>query len=536
MHARHSHSSSARLAAALAALLTPLASAQAPISTELALVDTLGQPVQVLSPPGDPRLFVVELEGAVRLAQAGGVSSTPFLDVSGDVQLSIWSGLRAAVFHPDYAANGFVYVFYDAASSQGGANDAEGVIDRFTVSASDPDVVDPTSRVEIFRFYQPVTFHGGGCMKFGQDGLLYFAIGDGGGGSGDPDCNAQNPALVLGKMLRIDVDTAFPYAIPPDNPFVADPAYRDEIWHTGLRHPWRWSFDRLTGDMYITDVGQHDREELDIVPAGVSGLNFGWKMMEGTTCYNALGCPGTTPACGAVTLTPPSFEYDTGPGCSIIGGYVYRGSSVSGLDGQYMFGDYCTGAIWTLEWDGAGGVTNVLDRTTELGGPFNLLSSFGEDADGELYLVVQSGEIHRIVQGCAAVDYCAAAPNSVGPGADLSWSGSSSLTANDFTLEITSAPPGQPGLFYYGPSAISVPFGEGTRCVGGTTSRLNPPVFLDASGATSRLFDFASPPAGSGPGEVTAGELVRIQFWYRDPAGGGAGFNLSDALSAVFCP
>lgn len=230
-------------------------------------------------------------------------------------------------------------------------------------------------------------------------------------------------------MLRLDVDGAFPYAVPADNPFVGNPAVRDEIWHLGLRHPWRWCFDEANGDMWIADVGQVTQEELNYVPAGTSGLNFGWKVMEGTHCIGTSGCPGTQGGCGDAGYTTPILtQGTTTENCSIAGGFVYRGSALPAEQGNYFFGGYCTGDVWSMKYDGST-ITDFTERNTELGQFFFFLTAFGIDDEGEIYILLQTGEVYKIVEGCAPpTNYCPANTNSAGTAASISMTGTSSIS------------------------------------------------------------------------------------------------------------
>jgi Glucose / Sorbosone dehydrogenase len=257
-------------------------------------------------------------------------------------------------------------------------------------------VADPASEFVIITIAQPYANHNGGMLAFGpNDGYLYIGMGDG-GGSNDQDGRAQDPGQLLGKMLRIDVDGGSPYAIPPSNPFAGPGLPLDEIWAIGTRNPWRWSFDRLTGDLFIGDVGQGQREELDFQPASSpGGENYGWRCMEGFRCTGWSGC-----TCNDSSLTLPIFDYTHSDGCSVIGGYVYRGCAVPDLQGTYFFADYCSARIWSFRYDGSA-MTEFQERTTELdpsGSPsIGSITSFGEDGLGELYIVDQGGELFKIV-------------------------------------------------------------------------------------------------------------------------------------------
>jgi glucose/arabinose dehydrogenase len=285
-------------------------------------------------------------------------------------------GLLGLAFHPNFVGNGFFYVNY----IDGSGNTK---VSRFTASTIGP--VNPDTEAVVLSLAQPASNHNGGHLAFGPDGYLYIGTGDGGGG-GDPFGNGQNGQTLLGAMLRIDVDAAFPYAVPSDNPSVGNPNVRDEIWAIGLRNPWRYSFDRDTGDLYIADVGQNDYEEVNFQPAtSPGGENYGWARMEGKHCY-PIGS-----SCSATGLTLPIHEYDHSLGCSVTGGYVYRGIESPSMLGVFIYGDFCTGRIWgSFPSDGG-------PRTVEELGQFNILiSAFGEDESGEHYVLNKSGELYRL--------------------------------------------------------------------------------------------------------------------------------------------
>jgi len=377
-------------------LMTASAQNTASLSTEL-VADGFSRPLFVGSPSGDSRLFVVEQGGLIRIIKDGVVLPIPFLDIKSRISSSGERGLLGLAFHPDYAANGFFYVDYTNPSG-------DTVIAQFSVSANDPDVADPASDVQLLMIPQPFSNHNGGMIAFSPaDGFLYIGMGDGGSGN-DPGNRAQEITdQLLGKILRIDVDSDdFPqdpdrnYAIPVDNPFV-NIVGDDEIWAYGVRNPWRWSFDRETADLWIGDVGQANREEVDFQPAdSVGGENYGWRCMEGFRCTGLSGC-----VCDDSSLTLPIHDYTHNPECSITGGYIYRGESIPLLRGAYFFADFCSAKIWSMRYDGM----NVFDfqvRTAELdpGNGLNIrgINSFGEDAEGNLYIVDQSGgEIFRII-------------------------------------------------------------------------------------------------------------------------------------------
>jgi hypothetical protein len=306
-------------------------------------------------------------------------------------------GLLGMAFHPDYANNGYFFVNY---TNSGGST----VIARYQVSGSNPNVASPSSATTVMTISQPYTNHNGGCIQFGPDGYLWIGTGDGGSG-GDPGNRAQDiTGQLLGKMLRINVDS-LPYTIPASNPFVGTTG-DDEIYSYGWRNPWRFSFDSLTGDFYSADVGQNAWEEVDVVGGsdGIGG-NFGWRCYEGDHTYNTSGCPSSS------TMIFPVHEYAQGGSpyrCSITGGVVYRGSEIPDLQGTYFFGDYCSNQIWSFVWDGGDGINSLQDRTSELApnaGSIASISSFGEDADGNIYICDLGGEVF-VIQADAPTGAC----------------------------------------------------------------------------------------------------------------------------------
>jgi cysteine-rich repeat protein len=347
----------------------------------------LDQPLFVTAPPHDvSRIFIVEKTGRIKVVKWGALLPTPFLDLHTQVSNGSEQGVLGLAFHPNYVNNGRFFVDYTDTSGNT-------VVSQFQVSAN-PDVAAP-SETAILHVTQPFANHNGGDIIFGPDGFLYIALGDG-GSAGDPQGNGQNTNTLLGKLLRIDVDSASPYASPPSNPFFGATPGLDEIWAYGLRNPWRFSFDRLNGDLYIGDVGQDSWEEVDYQPASSSGgQNYGWNVMEGTHCFNPSS------GCNQTGLTLPVLEYPHNPGCSITGGYVYRGCMMPDLRGTYFYGDFCAAFIRTFQIVN-GTPTNLQDRTADLasgGSVINSLSSFGEDARGELYICDLGGEVFKIVPG-----------------------------------------------------------------------------------------------------------------------------------------
>jgi len=333
------------------------------------LITGLQRPVD-LQADGSGRLFVIEKVGRIRIIENDQLLESPFLDISDHVgSSSNEQGLLGLAFHPGYQENGRFFVNYTDTNG-------DTVIARFQVS-NDPNVVDPNSEVKLLGVDQPFANHNGGGLAFGPDGYFYIGLGDG-GSQGDPNGNAQNTDVLLGKMLRLDVDSAEPYAVPADNPF------GNEVWAYGFRNPWRFSFDKSTADLYIGDVGQNQWEEIDFLAAGSpGGTNFGWDHREGAHDFEGGGPEG---------MIDPVAEYSHPEGgCSVTGGYVYRGSMPE-WNGIYLYGDYCTGMIWGLIRSDSGWQSQLL---------FDLdvnITSFGQDASGELYLVSDNGGIFRFAR------------------------------------------------------------------------------------------------------------------------------------------
>jgi len=349
------------------------------------VANSLG-PVTSIANAGDGRLFLTTQTGRILIVENGTPRSQPFLDIRDRITTGGERGLLSVAFHPRYAENGFFFVDYT--NLQGNT-----VIARYQVSAANPDQADPASERILLTIEQPYSNHNGGELQFGPDGYLYIGMGDGGSGF-DPQCRAQNPDTLLGKLLRIDVDqnVANPpyYGIPASNPFRGPGAPLDEVWASGVRNPWRFSFDRATGDLWIADVGQGRREEIDFQPASSrGGENYGWKVMEGTVCSSRDACPASTPACDSAAFTPPVLEYDHGPHCSVTGGYVYRGSGAAQLRGSYVFGDLCSGVLWVAARQGNGFTVRAIP------GQVPQLTTFGEDRNGELYAANGTGQLFR---------------------------------------------------------------------------------------------------------------------------------------------
>jgi glucose/arabinose dehydrogenase len=344
-----------------------------------------------LAHAGDARLFVVEQSGRIKIIENGAVRPIPFLDISNLVIFYEYGeeGLLGLAFHPDYVNNGYFYVYYVNL-------DGDLAIARYSRSPTDPNIADPNSGVILLVIPHPNHGnHSGGQLAFGPDGYLYLGPGDG-GDAGDPPNNAQNRGVLLGKILRIDVNVPdpTPYAIPTTNPFYGQAGARGEIWAWGLRNPWRFSFDSQTGDLLIGDVGQDNWEEVDFQPAGdPGGTNYGWRLWEGMHCYNppsdCTPTPEPTPPPTPVRWATPVTEYWSNNGeCAVIGGYVYHGTQSPALTGIYLYGDYCSGRIRGL-WPTGGSWTSAVLLNTGL----NILS-FGQDVQGELYVASNAGVQH----------------------------------------------------------------------------------------------------------------------------------------------
>jgi len=346
------------------------------------VVSGLSFPLYLTTPPGDmARLFVVEKTGGIRIVKDGVLLPDPFLDLSAQVSSGSEQGLLGLAFDPDYATTGrFVVHYTDVAGNT--------ALARFQVSA-DPDRADPASGQVILTASQPYANHNGGQVTFGPDGFLYLGLGDG-GSAGDPENRGQDLSDLLGSILRIDVRAGDPYTLPLDNPFIAQPSARPEVWSYGLRNPWRFSFDRATGDLYIADVGQNQFEEIDVSLAGEGGgkgVNYGWRIMEGAHCFQQTGCDQTG-------LTLPLLEYNHSQGCSVTGGYVYRGSAIPAVQGHYFYADLCQRWVRSFRYAGGAATEETSWPTLSTGGT---IVSFGEDAAGEMYILDAGGRVSKIV-------------------------------------------------------------------------------------------------------------------------------------------
>ncbi len=381
----------------IAALAAGACAGALPVKAEL-VASGASAPVDIAyAGDGSAELFIVEQAGRIRILRGGTLATTPFLDIGSLVAFGGERGLLGLAFHPHYSVNGRFFVDYTR------AGDGATVVASYRVSATDPERADPATRSEILVIAQPYENHNGGALRFGPDGFLYIGMGDG-GSANDPENRAQNPQALLGKLLRLDVDSATPYAIPSDNVYASAGGGRPEIFALGLRNPWRFSFDRVSGDLYIGDVGQGAIEEVDYLPRGrASGDNFGWRFFEGTRCTLLVPCPP-----GLQSFTWPVLTYDHSQGCAVTGGFVYRGRNVPVLYGRYLYGDYCSGRIWAAARDRDGQW-----RTEQIVATTHQIGTFGEDRDGEVYWSdLRDGSIYRMAQDPSvpvAVEYFNAA-------------------------------------------------------------------------------------------------------------------------------
>jgi glucose/arabinose dehydrogenase len=357
-------------------LASPVLAQPAPFELKL-VSDGFKVPLFVTSPPGDARLFVVEQNGAIRVLEGGAIKAQPFLDIHDLISTSVERGLLGLAFHPDYASNGRFFINYTDLNG-------DTQIAAYTVS-SNPDVADPNSATPILLVDQPRTNNKGGWLAFGPDGYLYIGMGDG-GGAFDAEGYAQNLDMLLGKILRLDVNSRGPYAIPPDNPFV-NGGGKPEIFVTGVRNPWRMAFDG--NDLYVADVGQNHWEEIHVISLDDKGANLGWNTMEGAKCL----LPATT--CDQSGLVLPVHVYSHDEGCSVIGGYVYRGAAIPEIEGHYFYSDYCSGMLSSFRHT-ADGLTDLSSYAEDFGA-IGEITSFGLDSKGELYLVTQAGALMQLV-------------------------------------------------------------------------------------------------------------------------------------------
>jgi glucose/arabinose dehydrogenase len=348
----------------------------------VAVASGLIAPVFATAPAGDARLFIVERAGRILIFQNGAVVPLAFLDISARVSVAGEGGLLSMAFDPQFATNGFFYVYFTELTG-------DIAIERFQVSGN-PNVANPVPLRIITITHRAFDNHKGGLVAFGPDGFLYLATGDGGSG-GDPLGNGQNLNSLLGKLLRIDVSTsniAAPYMIPPTNPFVGQIGRRAEIWAFGLRNPWRYAFDAPTGLLYIADVGQGAREEVNMNAAAAAGLNYGWNITEGSLCFPADPCNRT-----GITLPVLEYAHDAAGGCSITGGFVYRGTAIPEIQGRYFYSDFCNGFLRSFLRNGAA-ASDQRQHIANMG----QVVSFGEDGQRELYVLTTAGQVLRIMR------------------------------------------------------------------------------------------------------------------------------------------
>ncbi|MHC5209356.1 MAG: PQQ-dependent sugar dehydrogenase [Planctomycetota bacterium] len=505
--------------AAVAVLALPALS-QTPLSTEL-VVNGLAKPLWCGSPPGDnTRLFVLEQDSAdieVVNLLTGTKNALPFLDLSGKVNSAgNERGLLGMAFDPDYQNTGHIFVNYTR------TGDGATIVERYT--AFNDDVGNLGSGLVIVGpISQPQSNHNGGGIAFGADGMLYVGMGDGGNGNDvgpghhEPGGNAQWGLTLLGKMLRVKKDGT----VDASNPFVGNPNFIDSIWAYGLRNPWRFSFDRDTGDLWIGDVGQNAREEIDFQSASSGGgENYGWRCMEGFLCTGLSGC-----TCNDPSLELPIQNYGHGGGnCSVTGGYVYRGDAIPDLKGAYFYGDYCSATIWSLRYDGVS-VSELTTRTAELDPPgaasIGFITAFGEDDAGELYICDQNGEIFRVIPDNAFT----------GLGCELAGTNGAPVLHGEGTLAIGS--PGALVLTNGNPSSAGALFASiglgSANFKGGVVKTipllLNLPVATDGNGDLTLAW-LAWPPG------VPSGTTLGFQIALQD-AGAPVGVSLSNALAGL---
>ncbi len=506
---------SALVALAVAFAATPDTGAQ--VFSAMRVTRQITEPVQLAQPVGDnDRLFVASNPGRVKIIKNGAVLSQNFLDITADINKAGEGGLLGLAFHPDYMTNGKFYVSFTADTPQG-----DSVVAQFTVSATNPDVADPGSRVDIFGpLPQTHTGHKAGALQFGPDGMLYFSIGDG-GSSGDPDNRAQNLLDPRGKILRFDVDAPFPH-VPADNPFVGNPNGLDEIWHYGLRNPYRFSIDPLTGDMFIADVGQSTREEVNYVASTTPApVNFGWRCMEGDICSGLSGC-----TCFDLSLTDPVLAYPHSAdwGCAVMGGHVYRGSAIPSLYGRYFFGDHCTSKYWSFQIVN-GALTDLVQHTammqqSGMGFYPSLPTGFGTDNDGELYILDYYGdETFKLVPYLAWSDV---GSGLLGSNGVPILNGLGTLEAGtDVTLTVTDVVPAASGTLVIGFSELAAPFKNGILYP-------NPDILISGLPTGAGSINLTSP----WPAAVPSGLELFFQVWTPD-AGAIAGFSATNGIMAI---
>lgn len=512
---------------AIGAAITSLPSASAATSLDTVLVGSgFSRPVWIGSPKGDKnRLFVVEQQtGRIEIIKNGVILPTAFLTQTG-IAIGNEQGLLSMAFDPNYASNGYFYVYYTATG--GGTIN----IRRYQVTAGDPmttDVADVTTATTLITIAHPTnTNHNGGLLKFGTDGLLYAGTGDG-GSANDPPCNAQNKLSRLGKLLRLDVNNP-PTYVPASNPFVGNTAFDPLIFGYGIRNPWRYDIDPATGDIYIGDVGQNAIEEINYLPAATAaGRNFGWRIMEGNNCTGLAACNGSLP-CNDNGYTDPIHTYShSGGACSVTGGVVYRGCAIPDLQGTYFFADYCSNQIWSTTV--TGGVAGpIVNRTTELDPPgtpaITTITNFGRDECGEIYICEQGGEIWKIVPAAPAPAADLGNGKVGGNGLTPKWSACGLLDTGNFaTLKVEDGPASRAAVLFVSLTQAATPTFGGTL-VPGLPVLFTVPLVTDANGD----INVGAAPGGSGP-------LSIYTQWLFDDPGATAGVGFSNALRLDFQP
>lgn len=493
--------------------------------TPLVTSGVFSRPSGVATPDGDARIFVAErISGRVRILDQGVVNPSPYLDLGGMITTTGERGLIGMAFHPQYSTNGFLFVSY---TDINGAS----VVARYTVDPLNANRVDPATAYLIFGpLAQLSIIHKGGCLRFGPDGMLYLSLGDDGYAT-----NSQDLSVATGKLLRLDVNGPAPH-VPLDNPYVGQPAHNEYIWASGLRNPWRFSFDRATGDLWIGDVGESRFDEVNVLSFATSrGANFGWSCFEGTHCTNSpqAGCACTNPA-----LIPPIYETALGTwGCALVGGVVYRGQAWPSLVGRYIFTNWCGGGLRSFRYVAGEAIAHISYSVTPIGVQ---ATSLDEGPGGELFLSdMNSGRIFRIDEDCGGLSFCPAPPNSSGQLSVLGYSGSLGVIDNSFALNGGNLPVGQTGYFLGAQNEgfIANPAGsQGYLCLGSQNlarfqSQLGQ---VDSAGQFSAQIDLTSIPANP-PVAVAAGDTWIFQFWHRD-ANPGPTSNFSPALMVTFCP
>ena len=493
------------------------------------------RPVTLAAEPGNPnRMYAPNKLGRVYLIENGVLNSTPFMDLSGQVNETGESGMLGMALHPDFANNGKFYLSYCTGMGMG-----DSIISQFTVSAGNPNLGDPASEQIVFGpIAQTTDGHKSGDLHFGPDGMLYYSLGDGWAGGLNVDQRAQDISDPRGSILRFDVDLPFPH-VPADNPFVGTPNADELIWVFGFRNPWRFGVDSLTGDLLIGDVGQSAFEELNWVPGSSLGsplnqMNFGWPCMEGPACYGAapVGCNCTTPA-----FRDPVVAYTHSSGCVVIAGTTYRGSAIPALYGYHVYSDFCTGRIWAKEIvDGV--VVNEVDLSSQFN-PMSGVVALTADSDGELYIIQHySGQITKIVPDCGGINYCLANANSTGSTGKIVMQGSSSVAANNFVMTGYDLPPAQFAYIITSQTQgffANVGNSQGNLCIQGNIGRFNSQVgAIDPQGVFSRILDLGAFPTNPAVA-VAPGDTWNFQVWHRD-LNPFSTSNFTEGLTVVFCP